>query len=65
MVTFNSGESDLAGFVESLQTEIVVFVEITLFERDKDHVFIKALEPLTFSWVYNHILVEFHQEKGV
>jgi len=65
MVTLNTGEGDLLCLVESLESEVVILVEIGVLKSQEVHVIVIGLEPLTLLRIHDSVLVEHHQEESV
>ena len=65
MVTLNANKLDLLGFVESLETESVVLVEVTVLECLNIAIRVELLEPLGLLRIHHSVLSEHHEHSAV
>merc|ERR1719469_158594 len=65
MVTDDAGENDLVGFVEGLDSEEIVLVEVAVLEGLESAIGVELLEPLGLLGVDHGVLGEHHEESSV
>lgn len=65
MVSWQGDELDLTGFVQSFDTNVVLVVEISSIQWKDVAFFVKRLEPSSFFWIRNGILIEFDKHGSV
>ena len=66
MVAFNLGECDFLGFVESLKSDQIVLVEVTVLKWHNTLVLVvESLEPFGLLWVDHSVLGEHDEHERV
>lgn len=65
VVSWEGHELDLASFVQSFHSNVVLVVEISSIERQDVALLVKRLEPSSFLWIDDGVLVELHKHCSV
>jgi len=65
MIALDLGESELLGFIKSLQTDVIILVEWLIFKFHNISFFVKSLEPSCLLWIDHGIFREHTEETGI
>ena len=65
MVSWEGHELDLAIFVQSFHSNVVLVVEISSIERQEVALLVKRLEPSSFLWIDDGVLIELDKHCSV